>query len=392
MKKRGKHRLDVSTLWNAWEQKKTVSVIMTLLIVCGLVFYAMGMRQKQELTMYQNRVTLFQRERQFYTYEDAEQMQQRNDEAEEPLSYAVWGTEGMHLLENQDLGRSTRVEVYAVEGNSQLLLSSTAMLDGTIANGCLLGERAAQDLFGVADATGLAITMDGKTYRVLGMLNQKAQGAVFSAEDLQASRLDRMTIQTSENSTLSVLEQTVEWKTGFTGTAFDYRFMISVVGLLSAGLCILLWLWLLRLMFTEWREYRKQYMAHAEYYKNGYRIAPAYIKGTAVRIACIAGVILVMVFFLRSHAKIPEDMIPTKWSDFAFWSRWFADKAERMSDWIRCEKYSSELEYLGRTGRAMVCFCISYLCYLLIRIFRFGMKRSANGFGGISKHEKEPNV
>ncbi len=202
------------------------------------------------------------------------------------------------------------------------------------------------------------------------MLTRETQGAVFSAKDLHATRLDHMTIETSENSTLSMLDQTVEWKIGFAGTAFDYRFINSVVGLLSIGLCILLWLWLLRLMFREWKNYRKQHAAQEEYYKGGYRIEPDYVKGTAVRICFIAGVVLLMVIFLRFHAKIPEDMIPTKWSDFAFWSRWGTDKAERMADWVRCEKYAPEREYLGKSVRAVGCFVISYLCYLLIRILK----------------------
>ena len=252
------------------------------------------------------------------------------------------------------------------------------MLDGTITDGCLLGEKAAQELFGVADATGLSVTMDGHTYQVLGMLTRETQGAVFSAKNLHAARLDHMTIKTSENSTLSMLEQTVEWKIGFAGTAFDYRFINSVIGLLSIGLCILLWLWLLRLMVREWKNYRKQHAAQVEYYKGRYRIAPDYVKGMTVRICFIAGVVLLMVIFLRFHAKIPEDMIPTKWSDFAFWSRWGTDKAERMADWVRCEKYAPEREYLGKSVRAVGCFVISYLCYLLIRILKFGRERKYN--------------
>jgi len=61
-------------------------------------------------------------------------------------------------------------------------------------------------------------------------------------------------------------------------------------------------------------------------------IAPDYVKGMAVRICCMAGVVILMLIFLRFHVKIPEDMIPTKWSDFAFWRRWGEDKAERMPE------------------------------------------------------------
>ena len=39
------------------------------------------------------------KDRQFYTYEDAVQMRQRNEEIKEPFSYVIWGTEGIHLLE-----------------------------------------------------------------------------------------------------------------------------------------------------------------------------------------------------------------------------------------------------------------------------------------------------
>ena len=153
MKKQWRCHLNVHAIWDLWKQKKAIVVVLMVLIACGLTFYAMGIWQKQELAMYQNRITLFQKDRQFYNYEDVVQMRQRNEEIKEPFSYVIWGTEGTHLLENQDLGRTSRVEVYAVDGNSQLLLPSTAMLDGTITDGCLLGEKAAQELFGVTDAT-----------------------------------------------------------------------------------------------------------------------------------------------------------------------------------------------------------------------------------------------
>lgn len=376
MNKRWNHFVKDRVLQNTWKKKKAVSVLMVFLIACGLICYTAAVQQKQELLLYQSQVTLFQRNRQFYTYEDAKQMRQRNEEAEEPLSYAIWGTEGMHVLENPVLRRSSMVEIYAVEGNSQLLFPSAVMLNPALTGGCLLGEKAAQELFGVSDASGLTFTMDGHSYQVLGMLEQKTQGAVFLAEDLHTTRLERMTVETSDYMTLSVLEQMVEWKTGFAGTAFDVRFMNSITSLFSVVFCILLWIWLLRLLLGEWKGYRVQYTAQAQYYKDGYRIAPDYIKGTIVRITCITSGVLLMVIFLHSYVKIPEDMIPTKWSDFAFWSGWFADKSERMSDWIRCVKYAPELRYLEQTGKVMVYFLSAGLCYLGIRFCVFVMKRN----------------
>ena len=98
MNKRWNHFVKDRVLQNTWKKKKAVSVLMVFLIACGLICYTAAVQQKQELLLYQSQVTLFQRERQFYTYEDAKQMRQRNEEAEEPHSYAIWGTEGMHVL------------------------------------------------------------------------------------------------------------------------------------------------------------------------------------------------------------------------------------------------------------------------------------------------------
>lgn len=158
MNKRWNHFVKDRVLQNTWKKKKAVSVLMVFLIACGLICYTAAVQQKQELLLYQSQVTLFQRDRQFYTYEDAKQMRQRNEEAEEPLSYAIWGTEGMHVLENPVLRRSSMVEIYAVEGNSQLLFPSAVMLNPALTGGCLLGEKAAQELFGVSDASGLTFT------------------------------------------------------------------------------------------------------------------------------------------------------------------------------------------------------------------------------------------
>ena len=80
MKKQWRCHLNVHAIWGLWKQKKAIVVVLIVLIACGLTFYAMGIRQKQELSMYQNRITLFQKDRQFYTYEDAVQMRQRNEE------------------------------------------------------------------------------------------------------------------------------------------------------------------------------------------------------------------------------------------------------------------------------------------------------------------------
>lgn len=348
-----------------WKHGAAAAVICTLLAVSCFLFYCLGMSWTQGLKTYDNRITLLNLDEDARSYPEAVQMRVRNQEEETPFSYALWGSGGTRLLQNPDLGRYVEVEALVVEGCSDLLLSSSVILDGTLENSCLIGESVAQALFGTSDATGLSLTMDGRDYMILGMLADVKHGAVFCAEELDTAALDRMNIQVSDNVTLSLLEQQLKWKLGFTGIALDYRLINSLIGLAGFGLCVFLWVYLLRLMAAELKTFRCRKT-------QSFQPEPTYIKGLAARLACIFGVIAIAIIFLRFHAKIPEDLIPTKWSDFSFWERLIHDKSERISAWIKCEKRAPELLYLGKTARAAAGLTLSYLCYIVLRAIQFG--------------------
>lgn len=366
------YRKKLRNQWGKWKKDAATAAIYVVLSVSCFVCYYLGMAQGQELKTYDSLITFFRLDGNAYSYLEAVQMRMRSQEAEFPFSYALWGNGGIHLLQNPDLQRNAQVEMLVVEGYSDLLLSSDVVLDGTEKKGCLIGEGAAQSLFGVSDAIGLSVRMDGCDYVVLGMLADVKQGAVFHAKDIQACALDRMNVQAFGNVTLSSLEQQVEWELGFAGRALDYRFINSLMGLMGFGLCLLLWMYLLRLMAAELKKYQYENAQKPQCGKIGNPAGPAYVKGLAIRLACMLGVIAALGVFLWFHAKVPEDLIPTKWSDFAFWDRLFHEKSERMLDWAKCEKGAAELLYLGKITRTAVYLALSYLCYAMLRAIQFG--------------------
>lgn len=366
------YRIKLADLWSNLKENAAVAAVYVLLVVSGFLFYYFGIVEKQELKTYDNRITLICIDGNAYSYLEAEQMRLHNQEAEAPLAYVLWGEEGVRSLHNQDLARDTQAEVYVVEGSSGLLLSSSVILDGTVEKSCLIGEEVAQALFGVVDATGLSLTLDGCEYVILGMLAEGAQGAVFLAKDLHTLALDRMNVEVSDDVALSSLERGVEGELGFSGTALDYRFINSLLGMMAFGLFLLFWFRLLRLMTAELVTYWRQFIRPAEYSKIGNQINPAYVKGMAIRLGCMLGMVLIPVIFFCSKAKIPEDMIPTKWSDFEFWNRWLAEKTQRILAWVRCEKRAAELLYLGKMVRAALWLALSYLCYFILRAIQFG--------------------
>lgn len=372
----GKYRTKPENFWCKWKKSAAGAAIYILLIIPCLIFFGLGMSQRQELEEYDSRVTLIRRDGEGYSFSEAEQMRMGTREAEAGLTYVLWGNGGVRLLQNEDLGRYAEAEIYVVEGNSGLLLSSGAILDGTLGSCCLVGEEIALKLFGVSDATGLSVTMDGCAYRVTGMLGDAGEAAVFQSCDLPDFPLDRMTVLDSGDISLYSLEQNILGQTGFAGVALDYRFTSSLAGLPGLGLCTLVWIWLLRMMGGDLSAFRKEYAKKRGESGYSYRKTdPVYIRGIVIRLGCIAGVVIVFGIFLRFQAEVPADMIPTKWSDFEFWRRLADEKAERFLEWVRCEKGVPELLYLGKTVRAALCFTLSYLFYFLLRAVRYGRNR-----------------
>ena len=385
-----KYRKKTGVRRDRWKKNDAAAVAFVFLTVLGLLFYYLGMTRQRELERYDNRITLIRSDGNAYSCMEAEQMRIRNQEAEDPFSYALWGKEGIRQLQNRDLGRFAETEIYVVEGSSSLLFTSSVILDGTVEKSCLIGEDTAQALFGTDDATGLSITMDGSDYVVLGMLTEAERSAVFQAKDLNTNALDRINIQVSDDVTLSSLEQNLEGELGFEGTALDYRFITVLLGAAGFGLCFLLWIWLLRLLLEEFRIFRREFTENIEYYKNGHRSDPVYIKGVAIRIGGILGIVIILLIFLRFQVQIPEDLIPPKWSDFEFWERLINDKSERMLNWLRCEKGASELLYLEKSALAAVFLALSYLCYIVLRAINFGRntRKRINKAGAAEKSAK----
>lgn len=113
-----------------------------------------------------------------------------------------------------------------------------------------------------------------------------------------------------------------------------------------------------------------------------------YLAGLCIRVGCICGAVILLAVYLRFQVNIPEDMIPTKWSDFDFWRRLFEQKREYILNWIKCEKLAPEMLYIQKTVRTVSWFVLSYICYFVIRLIWFVRKLTASRIKKIAMKNK----
>ena len=335
-------------------------LILTLLC---LALYLTGIEGLQRMKAY-DRVVTFLSESPL-TYEGAGQMRKSFQEMEETPVYTLWGNAGRLSLENRELKRACSAEVYLMEGRSDLVFASDAILDNSMRGFCLMGKDIAEALFGSEDATGLDIVMDGQIFTVTGMLKDAKESVVFLAEDLPDGRLERMNVLLSDFMTVSALKQELLLELGFSGSAIDYRFMNAMVGFMAAGLGILMGLYLFRRMKRELSDYHRQIRGGLTSYEFKYGDHRAYYKGMAVRAAGLILLLVILLSFILKTTNIPEDMIPTKWSDLDFFKRLYEEKASSFMLFVRAAKYDPDMTYLNGTVSALSSFTVAYVCYLM---------------------------
>ena len=84
-----------------------------------------------------------------------------------------------------------------------------------------------------------------------------------------------------------------------------------------------------------------------------------------VLLAALLLLCLVWLFFFLTgiHPQIPEDMIPTRWSDFSFWSRCAEKQTENFTTFLSGEKSPMALHRLRLMGTAAAAGSGAVICY-----------------------------
>ena len=96
-------------------------------------------------------------------------MQEREQDADVPLAFTLWGQTGETRVDNKELGRTQQVSLVFMAGHSNNVYPGSR-LDATDMDGCLIDEGTALSLFESANAVGRQIEVDSRELTVRGLL------------------------------------------------------------------------------------------------------------------------------------------------------------------------------------------------------------------------------
>ena len=219
-------------------------------------------------------------------------------------------------------------DILNICGEARLLTFGMATLTSEDVKGCLISEALATKLFKSSKVIGNQVLLEDNEYIVRG---------VYAGANLQLIRLNQddkllfnqVRVLRQEHEMAATTLQTFAQRHGLRGDILQWTEYVGIVkGLLLLSLVLLAikgWSWLQKVMqLLPWSWLKKEF-----------------VRKIFLIIYVSAGLIL-----LARQIDIPIEMIPAKWSDFAYWSEWFKSIIQNLGNVLFLEKGGYEQRFL----------------------------------------------
>lgn len=276
------------------------------------------------------------------------------EEAEDGVTYSlVFLTESENRLEWKDTLKSIDVTVVSVAGQTNIL-ADNKWLDEEDEDGCLISEDAASELFGGTDVVGQEVALGEQRYVIRAVVSDlKDSIIIYGTADTQFTRVR---VSLPKRKSASQVKEALSSRYGISGTLLEY----SIFYELASGMVWLLPL-ILVISFLVWL--RK----NAKAANDG--------KEKALWWGITIAVIILVGFLGSRMIRLPREMVPSRWSDFSFWTRLFSDKKEALGFLLNTKKSIFDEHYMGVFIKIMLSSLLSAALYFLA-IICYTMRRT----------------
>ncbi|MCM1105548.1 MAG: hypothetical protein NC355_01260 [Blautia sp.] len=116
---------------------------------------------------------------------------------EEENSLVVWGELQNQTLTDPDMGRQARATATVLMGPAELAFPTVTALAGEDADGCLLGEQTAWELFGSTGVVGEEICVGNERRTIRAVVKQPAGGVILTGYG-EGFTYNRITLESRE--------------------------------------------------------------------------------------------------------------------------------------------------------------------------------------------------
>lgn len=269
-------------------------------------------------------------------------------ELPESVGFCFWGESNSQVVSCKETGVTTEVNTVLIFGNPALLDAGGLSWQ----EGCYLDEDSAYDLFGTTDCLNQTIIFHDRRYRVLGTIPALQPTMLAVAKETDGALLNRCVLSIPAGQGKQAASQfLIRW--GLQGQWMDfYTLWVAVYN----SLLILPGILLLRVFYWGIRQVRDgQFSKRIRY---------------SVLSLASAGILIL----LFNHIIIPDDMIPSRWSDFSFWGDYWDAQLDNLQRILQTPLGERHLQMMVN----MVKSILSSMVALLLSLWTFRRQTNAD--------------
>lgn len=279
----------------------------------------------------------------------AAEVQKAEQKQDNPLQFTIWGEKENVMLSNKKYQRSSSATAVLVCNNPQLLFNGTAALAPDDKNGCLIDEKTAYDLFGSTDVAGKQLEYLDRKLTIRGLLkgiDDERQLVVMQAYG-EDQNLDSITVRIPEGSETETAVSEFLMRHSLEGKIMDLELLKGITRILILLLPVLFAFGIMITLLRYTREEKGQGISY-------------YIWWGAVIVILIITILGILRFI-----TIPKEMIPTKWSDFDFWTNLWKKKEEAFLFLIQTAKHQPQIDMILAFFHSVFFSILSIILYII---------------------------
>ena len=297
-----------------------------------------------------------------------EREESKEEDNEQITDFCIWGQRERAVLSNDNLSRNILANVIMMCGNPELLFEDCRVPGREDLQGCLIDQESAWQLFGSSNVVGKEITYNGKNYTIRKVIpgtekiaafqisrqkkskNEGEQADHFEPLETDECQLNRLTVHPPRDWTIQALQEAWSNQYGFVVELLDMELLRGL-----AGGCVLLVPITVCLMFLL-------YLCH-QYRSQEKMLGKITVAGLVLILAGMAW------FFLKKWVQIPDDYIPTKWSQFYFWTALWEQKLEQGRLLLKMPKSVLDYSWIRHFSKTIICGLFGELLLIAGGIF-----------------------
>lgn len=318
-------------------------VIKIALVLAMIICWVLSIGYTNRLASVKNTFNIYFDEEEYFPA-DIYKMQKEEKDKGNSLVFTGWHEKEKQTVLNSNFNRRVESNIIFICGQSSLVAEGPILFEDDI-KGCLIDEETAYKLFGSNDVIGNTIIYDSGEFIIRGIHRAMEDTIIMKAESDSKDKIQGLLIDISNDGikNIKLISERYGVKEYGVNSTVYYNLGKMCTSLLP----------LIILLIIVCSDLKKAIE----------------IKDRPVLFIFSIMMIIVWItaFFCITRYKIsiPVDILPNKWSDFDYWSKFFQECMDKIKYVIYMKKYMLDIYVISYLNKIFLCTIIAIILFFV---------------------------